>query len=68
MPDEKPRCQAVVYRRDCYRMSRGRGFTLRYDRGRCKRAAVDDGFCRQHFVMDDKWPGCLTRSTSEVYR
>lgn len=52
MSDDKPQCEARVYRRDCYRLKRGKGFTLRYDRGRCKRAARFFGLCLQHYKMD----------------
>jgi hypothetical protein len=41
-------CEAVVYKRDTYRISRGRGFRMHYTRGRCSRAAATDGLCTQH--------------------
>lgn len=46
------RCEAVVYRRDTYRLTRvgrGRRFTLRYTRSQClRRHAKDSQFCWQH--------------------
>ena len=47
---EKPKCNAVIYKRDTYRYSgRGRGgFSLHYRRQQCSRVAVERGFCRQH--------------------
>lgn len=49
-PEE--RCEAIVYHRDCYRYT-GRGpsgFEMHYKKDRCKRRAVNDGFCKQHQV------------------
>lgn len=46
----KPRCQALVYRRDTYRYS-GRGpsgFTMHYTKCQCKRHAVDGTWCFEH--------------------
>lgn len=50
---ERPRCAAVVWRRDTYRRT-GRtksGFEMHYDRGQCERAAVEGGLCKQHAAM-----------------
>lgn len=50
MPDS-PRCDAVVYRRDTYRVCRRgkRKFAMHYQRGQCSRTAEEGGiFCRQH--------------------
>lgn len=50
-----PRCRAVVYRRDTYRYTGGpRRFAMHYDRGRCKRAAVEGDLCRQHAKRPDR--------------
>jgi hypothetical protein len=48
--DDDRRCNADVYHKDTYRYS-GRGssgFTMHYDRERCKRKAGPSGFCFQH--------------------
>ena len=45
---EVPRCQEYVYRRDTYRLSRGHGFRMHYDRGQCERRATHGDYCWQH--------------------
>lgn len=53
------RCQAAVYKKDCYRVDRRHpsGFTMHYIREQCERRAVEghkanhdskDPFCWQH--------------------
>jgi hypothetical protein len=43
------RCAAAIYKRDTYRVSRGHGFRMHYERKQCSRAAVSGcEFCRQH--------------------
>jgi hypothetical protein len=43
------RCAAAIYKRDTYRVSRGYGFKMHYERKRCSRAAAPGyEFCRQH--------------------
>ncbi len=49
--DDRPRCDAVVYRRDTYRVARRdkTKFAMHYQRGQCSRRAEEGGiFCRQH--------------------
>lgn len=50
VPPDHSRCEAVVYKRDTYRVSRGTksGFAMHYNRERCSRAAKCDGLCTQH--------------------
>lgn len=56
MDERRKRCQAAVYRRDCYRVDRGApgGFSMHYNRDQCKRPAIPryaglvDHFCWQH--------------------
>ena len=50
---ERQRCQAAIYKRDTWRVSRrgdGRHFRMHYEKHQCSRAAVEDGLCRQHIV------------------
>lgn len=70
-------CDAVVYERDTYRVSRGSksGFAMHYTKRPCKRLAVDDGLCRVHAKVATKrfllrwshlFPGtCATAPRSE---
>lgn len=48
--DKVQRCEAVIYKRDTYRVARGApgGFKMHYDRCQCTRAAVKGGLCWQH--------------------
>jgi hypothetical protein len=48
--ENPPRCKAIVYRRDTYRVDRRAksGFSMYYAKGRCNRPAGPDGFCWQH--------------------
>lgn len=51
---ERVRCNAVVWRRDTYRVKRGAksGFAMHYDRSRCRRAAQPGSdLCAQHRAM-----------------
>lgn len=51
-------CQAEVYRKDTYRVSRrgdGRHFRMHYSRGQCARKAKRGGLCEQHAKMDEKF-------------
>lgn len=51
------RCEAEVFRRDCYRRTgRGIGFEMYYQRGRCKRSASKEGLCSQHARMNAIFP------------
>lgn len=53
MPD-RLRCNAVVWRRDTYRVARGTksGFAMHYDRSQCRRLATKGTqFCAQHEAM-----------------
>lgn len=47
---ETGRCQATVWRKDCYRRTgRGKaGFEMHYDQGQCERPAKYDNRCWQH--------------------
>lgn len=51
---ERIRCDAVVWRRDTYRVSRdgtGRKFRMHYTRTQCRRWAACGDLCRQHAEM-----------------
>jgi len=40
-------CKAMVYKRDTYRLVRGRGFKMHYSMEQCKRKTKDE-YCWQH--------------------
>ncbi len=42
------RCTAVIYVRDCLRVSRGHGFRMHYCTERCSRKSVMGNRCKQH--------------------
>lgn len=42
------RCAAAIWKRDTYRVSRGNGFRMHYNRQRCSRAATHGEHCAQH--------------------
>lgn len=46
----KPRCRAVVYRKDTYRYTGGKKrFEMHYQKGQCKKNAIEGSdLCRQH--------------------
>lgn len=54
-------CESVVWRRDRYRLKRGKGFTLRYERSRCRRKAKTGGLCAQHHRLNREFPGYSER-------
>lgn len=45
---EPGKCLAQVWVKDCYRVSRGHGFKMHYNRRQCCRNALDSGYCKQH--------------------
>ena len=45
------RCDAVVYKRDTYRVVRGKGFRMYYEKCQCSRRANFPPFCSQHANM-----------------
>lgn len=51
---ERLKCDAVVWKRDTYRVNRDgtkRKFKMHYSRCRCSRWAVEGPLCRQHANM-----------------
>jgi hypothetical protein len=46
------RCTAQVCRKDTFRVSRGKGFMMHYNRGQCSRKASIGNRCSQHSKMD----------------
>jgi len=51
MSGKRRRCRAQVWRKDTYRIVRGFGFRMHYNRGQCLRAATDSDLCAQHAKM-----------------
>lgn len=51
--ERKQRCQAAIYVRDTYRVSRRPGpqFRMHYEKKQCSRAALAGGLCAQHAQM-----------------
>lgn len=48
-PEKPPQCEAIVEKRDTYRVRRGfSGFRMHYNRVRCSRPAKVGGLCAQH--------------------
>jgi hypothetical protein len=48
----KDKCLAMVYKKDTYRVSRGRGFKMHYTRCQCSRKPiVGSEYCAQHAKM-----------------
>jgi len=45
-------CNALIYKRDCYRVSRGHGFKLHYAREQCSRKATAGDLCKQHAAVE----------------
>jgi hypothetical protein len=50
--DARARCNTYVYVRDTYRVSRGHGFRLHYNRRQCSRLANGGDLCWQHARLE----------------
>lgn len=69
MSQGKLQCDAVVWRKDTYRVARGRGFRMHYERGQCSRRATHGDLCRQHAKLTGhvpRWTArCLRASAAD---
>lgn len=51
IPPTKTRCCATVPKKGEMRLRRGHGFYRHYTKEQCKRDAMVDGLCKQHYKM-----------------
>jgi hypothetical protein len=52
----KSRCKRLVWKRDTYRLQRGRGFKMRYRSEQCSRVTAEgDDQCWQHARERDRF-------------